>query len=107
MSNSAAQELMDIVRQTDSIRQIISDLEQEPLRLLCAVGKECSKAPGAIPDHRLGLNNYFAEAALRALVSAGLLKMQVGGNLAIYEYEMTEKGAAIYGRLVSEGVCKG
>ncbi len=104
--SSAREELTNIVRSTESIRQIILDLENEPVRLLCIIGREKTTTGAAIPDHRLGLNNYFAEAALRALVAAGLVTQRPGGIISIYDYEPTEKGLAIYSKLCEEGVCK-
>ncbi|MDO8472874.1 MAG: hypothetical protein Q7T05_03565 [Dehalococcoidia bacterium] len=106
MSESSREELLRLVRSTESMKQIFSDLEREPVKLLCAVCQEYRRSGKTVPDHRLALFSYFAEASLRALVGAGLLKMLPGGSTSIYEYEPTGKGSEIYDKLIAEGFCK-
>lgn len=106
MSEAARQELLNLVNSTENMRQIFSELEQEPLRLLCTVCREKQRDNKPVPDHRLALHSYFAETALRSLVGAGLLKQIQGGSFSIYDYEPTETGLALYSKLVDEGTCK-
>lgn len=103
---SGREELLALVRSTESMKQILGELEQEPQKLLCAVCQDFRRNGKAVPDHRLALFNYFAEASLRSMVSAGIIKMMPGGLNSIHEYEPTSKGSEIYDKLIAEGVCK-
>lgn len=105
MSMSGREELLELVRSTESMKQILGELEQEPVKLLCSICQDFRRNGKAVPDHRLALFNYFAEASLRSLVSAGVVKMMPGFN-SIHEYEPTGRGSEIYDRLIAEGVCK-
>ncbi|MEW6034414.1 MAG: hypothetical protein AB1603_06140 [Chloroflexota bacterium] len=105
MSTSARKELAELVGSTEVMRQVLQDLEEETLRLLCAVYKEYQKTSKAVPDHRLPLYNYFAEAGLRALLAADLLKSSQENRYSLYEYELTEKGLELCRRLCDEGAC--
>lgn len=106
MSGTAREELTELVKSTDSMRQIYEDLRREPLRLFCQICGESKHTGRPVPDHRLALFNYFAEASLRALAAAGLLKQIQGSSFSIYEYEPTERGLAMYRKLEAEGYCK-
>jgi len=106
LTKSARQELIDQVNSTDVMLQVLRDLEEEPLRLLCILFQENQKTLKPVPDHRLPLFGYFAEAGLRALLSAGLVKPGTDSKYAIYEYELTEKGMSLASKLQSEGCCK-
>ena len=59
-----------------------------------------------MPDHRLNFAGYFSEAALKALVSAGLVRWQSGDRLSIYTYEPTPEGLEQYEKLKADGFYK-
>jgi hypothetical protein len=44
----------------------------------------------------------MGEAALKALISAGLVRRQPGGRLSLYCYEPTDKGLEHYRALKAE-----
>lgn len=106
MTKSAREELTEQVNATDVMLQVRKDLEEEPMKLLCIMFQEHQKTLKPVPDHRLPLFGYFAEAGLRALLSAGLVKPGADSKYAIYEYELTDKGKALATKLHSEGYCK-
>ncbi|MBI2957984.1 MAG: hypothetical protein HYY32_03985 [Chloroflexi bacterium] len=106
MNNSAKEELSGLVNSTEVMKQIFTELEQEPERLFCTICGDNEKSGRPVPDHRISLFGYFAEAGLRALVAAGLLTMITGGISSIYEYQPTEAGLALYRKLLAEGACK-
>lgn len=106
MSDSAREELVGLVRSTEAMKQVFRDLDDEPVRLFCQIYTEHEKTGKPVPDHRLPLFSYFAEASLRALVTAGLVKSTDDSRYSLYEYEPTAKGIDFGRRLVKEGCIK-
>jgi hypothetical protein len=105
VSSRARQEFIDIIRATEVIQQLLRDLEDDPLRILCSVCREHAETGQAVPDHHLDFYSYNSESALRALTAADLLRAREGSRYAVREYEPTEKGMALYHRLREEGAC--
>jgi len=48
----------------------------------------------------------MGEAALKALLSAGLIRRQPGGRLSLYCYEPTPEGLEQYEKLKTDGFYK-
>ncbi|MBI2854349.1 MAG: hypothetical protein HYX87_05435 [Chloroflexi bacterium] len=106
MNNSARKELLDAVRSTDAMQHVLRDLEEEPFRLLCTIYAENAATQKPVPDHRLPLFSYFAEAALRSLVAAGFIKLAEESRYSLHEYEPTDKGKELAQRLTEEAACR-
>ena len=105
MSATAREEFANLVRSTDVMRQLLRDLEEDPLRTLCSICKENSETGRPVPDHHLDFFSYNSESSLRALTAAGLVQAREGSRYAVREYEPTEKGLALYRGLRDEGTC--
>ncbi len=99
----AYEELIERLRQTDVMSEVLAELEKEPVRLLYAICKEHEASNAPVPDHRLTISGYLKEVALRTLLSGGLLERQPGGRLSVYSYTPTSDGIECYRRLVNEG----
>lgn len=105
MNKSARDELVNVVNSTGVMRQVLHDLEDEPLRLLCTIYQEFQKTGKPVPDHRLTIYSYFSEAALRAVLEAEIIKPCCESRYSLYEYEFSEKGLDLCRRLAEEGYC--
>ena len=105
MSISAREEFINLIKTTDVIRQLLHDLEEDPLRMLCSVCKENSETGEPVPDHHLDFYGYNSESSLRALTAAGLLEAREDSKYAVREYVPTAKGKELCSRLRDEGVC--
>jgi hypothetical protein len=99
----AYEELIERLRQTDVMQQVLAALEKEPVTLLYAICKEYEASNEPVPDHRLPISGYLKEVALRTLLSGKLLERQPGGRLSVYSYRPTSDGMECYRRLVNEG----
>ena len=99
-------DFMALLEATDVIKQIRKNLREEPALLLCDVCREYHKTGHIVPDYRLHLTGYMGEAALKALLDAGLIKRQPGGSLYLYCYEPTAAGLEQYERLKADGFYK-
>ena len=64
--------------------------------------REYQRTGEAVPDHSLHLTGYLGEAALKALLSAGLIRWQSGGRLSLYLYEPTTEGLKQYESLKAD-----
>jgi hypothetical protein len=95
-----------LVEDTDVMKQVIISLKEEPAHLLGDICTEYQRTSQPVPDHRLHFVGYLGEAALKALLSAGLIKRQPGGKLSLYSYEPTHEGLEQYERLKADGFYK-
>lgn len=99
----AYEDLIERLRQTDVMHDVLAALEKEPVALLYAICKEYEASNEPVPDHHLAISGYLKEVALRTLLSGGLLERQPGGRLSLYCYRPTSDGIECYRGLVSEG----
>jgi len=99
----AYEDLIEKLKQTEAVQQVLATLEKEPVTLLHAICKEYEVSNEPVPDHHLLVSGYLKEVALRALLSAGLLERQPGGKLTVHAYKPTSAGMKYYRRLVNEG----
>ena len=99
----AYEDLIERLRQTDVMQQVLAALEKEPVALLYAICKEYEASNNPVPDHHLPIVGYLKEVALRTLLSGGLLERQPGGRLSVYSYTPTSDGIECYRRLENEG----
>jgi len=88
---------------TEVMQGIQRSLKEEPARLLGDICREHEKTGQPVPDHHLHLVGYVGDAALKALLSAGLIKGHSGGRLSLFCYEPTPEGLEQYQRLKAEG----
>ena len=100
---SAIDDFNALLAETEVIQEVFRSLREEPEYLLGAICGEYLKTKKAIPDHHLRLAGYISETALKALLSAGLIKRQSGGTLSVFTYEPTTKGQQQYARLRDDG----
>jgi hypothetical protein len=84
------------------MRQVLKSLKEEPAHLLALIYREYEKTGRPVPDHRLYYVGYMGEAALKALMSAGMVIRHSGGGLALYAYEPTAEGKKQSERLRTE-----
>ncbi len=89
---SALEDFTSAIGSTDVMRQIRTRLEREPVRILGRIWKSYRETNQPVPDYHLELVGYISESALEALIAAGYVKRNPGGNTCIYSYEPTEKG---------------
>jgi len=95
-------DLVRKLRKTEVMREVLASLEREPVALLYAICREYESSGEPVPAHHLRTSGYLTEAALRALVSAGLLQREPGGRLSVYSYRPTSEAMSCYRRLVAE-----
>jgi len=95
-----------LLEQTEVMQQVLNSVKVEPAHLLGDICREYGKTGQPIPDHRLCLVGYLGEAAIKALISAGLVIRQAGGTLCLYAYQPTAAGLAQYEKLKADGFCK-
>ena len=95
-----------LVENTDVMKQVIKSLREEPAHLLSDICLEYQRTGQPVPDHRLHFVGYLGEAALRSLLSAGLIRQQPGRKLSLYCYEPAPEGLEQYERLKTEGFYK-
>ncbi|UCC61050.1 MAG: hypothetical protein JSW38_02710 [Dehalococcoidia bacterium] len=99
----AYEDLIQKLKQTDAVQQVLASLEKEPVILLNDICKEYEVDNEPVPDHHLHVSGYLKKVALQTLLSAGLLERQPGSRLSIYSYKPTLAGMKYYQRLVKEG----
>ena len=92
-----------LINKTEVMKQVLSSLEEEPGLLLGKICQEYEKTSQPVPDHHLPHSGYTGEVALKALVSAELMRLETGGKLALYQYRPTERGLEQYRNLVKSG----
>ena len=96
---SAIDDFNELLSETEVIQQVYRSVREEPAHLLGKICSEYQKTKEAIPDHHLRIAGYISETALKALLSAGLIKRQSGGTLSVFCYEPTKKGQEQYAKL--------
>ena len=80
----AYEDLIETLRQTDVLQQVLAAFEKEPVRLLYAICREYESSKEPVPDHHTPGSGYSKDVALRTLLSAGLLQREPGGRLSVY-----------------------
>jgi hypothetical protein len=90
----AIEDFCALIEATDVIRQIINSLKEEPAHLLAVICRDYETAHEPVPDHRVHATGYMGEAALSALISAGMVNRHSGGGMSLYAYEPTANGLA-------------
>ena len=91
-----------LIEATDVMKQVIKSLKEGPAHLLAVICRDYETAHEPVPDHRVHAFGYMGEAALKALISAGMVKRQPGGGLALYTYEPTAEGLAQHEKLEAD-----
>ena len=103
---SAIDDFAALVETTEVMKQVIKSLREEPAHLLGEICQNYQRTGHPVPDHRLHLTGYMGEAALKALLSIGLVKRHSGERTALYTYEPTAEGLAQYEKLKADGFYK-
>jgi len=106
MVMSAIDDFALLLETTEVMKQILKSLKEEPAHLLGDICREYQRTGQSVPDHRLQFTGYLGEAALKVLLSAGLIKRQSGETLSLYSYEPTSEGLEQYERLKADGFHK-
>jgi len=99
---SAIDDFTALLETTEVMKQVLKSLKEEPAHLLGNICREYQRTGQPVPDHRLHFVGYMGEAALKALLSAGLIQRQTGGRLSLYCYEPTSEGFEQYERLKAD-----
>lgn len=89
---SATDEFAALIEATEVMKQVLESVREEPAHLLELICREHTKTGLPVPDHRLYFVGCMGEAALKALISAGMVSRHSGGPLALYTYEPTADG---------------
>ena len=103
---SAIDDFTKLLETTEAMKQVLKSLKEEPAQLLGDICRAYEQNGRPVPDHHLQFVGYMGEAALRALLSAGLVKREPGGLLSLYTYEPTKEGLEQYQKLKAEGFYK-
>lgn len=105
MSNqSARNKFLNRIKKTEPVDYLLRSLDQESVRLLGNICRAYEKTGKAVPDHQIHPSGYIGEIAIKALVSARLLKMLPGQRQALFLYEPTEEGIMVFRELEGEDV---
>jgi len=99
---SAIDDFVTLLETTEVMKQVLKSLKEEPAHLLGDICREYQRTGQSMPDHHLQFVGYMGEAALKALLSAGLIRRQPGGRLSLYCYEPTQEGLAEYEKLKAD-----
>jgi hypothetical protein len=100
---SAIDDFTALLETTEVMRQVLRSVREEPAYLLRDICRDHQHTGRTVPDHHLQLLGYMGETALKALLSAGLIRQHAGGRIALYTYEPTEKGVEQYKKLQADG----
>ena len=84
------------------MKHLLQIIDEEPLSVFTHICKEYESTNKPVSDHHIHSSTYFGEAALKALVTAGLIERESGGRLSLYQYKPTEAGLAQYKSLMAE-----
>jgi hypothetical protein len=103
-TKTAYKEFLREIRKTEVIDFVTKSLEQEPVRLFGIICRTYEKTGQPVPDHQIHPSGYVGEVAMKALVSAGLIRSLPGQRQALFLYEPTEQGLRIFKQMSSEGV---
>jgi hypothetical protein len=96
------EDFVELLRNTETMKALLQNLEEEPAKLLAAICREYEATNKAVPDHHLNLAGYFGEAMLRALVSSSLVTKEREDRFALYGYKPTELGLKYYRDMLDE-----
>jgi hypothetical protein len=96
-------DFVSLLESTDVMKQVLKNLKEEPAHLLGNICREYQRTGQPVPDHRLPFVGYLGDAAVKALISAGLIKRQSGGLTSLYSYEPTPEGLGQYKKLKADG----
>jgi len=99
---SAIDDFARLIEATDVVKQILNSLKEDPARVLSRICREYERTGIRVPDHNLELYGFMGEAAVAALVSAGLIRRQHGGRISLYCYEPTAEGIKQYEKLKAD-----
>ena len=99
---SAIDDFTTLLETTEVMKQVLKSLKEEPAHLLGDICREYQSTGQPMPDHHLQFVGYMGEAALKALLSAGLIRRQPGGRLSLYCYEPTSEGLEQYEKLKAD-----
>ena len=100
---SAFEEFVERIHQTDSMKELVRSLDEEPARLLTRICSKYEETDRPVPDHYLQLTGYFGETMLRVLVQARMIDRHAGGRGSIYAYEPTADGLELNRRMREGG----
>lgn len=100
---TAINDFIALLETTEAMKQVLKSLKEEPAYLLREICREYQRTGQPVADHRLQLVGYMGEAALKALLSLGLIRQQPGGRLSLYCYEATAEGLDQYEKLKADG----
>ncbi|HUV52122.1 MAG TPA: hypothetical protein VMW64_03505 [Dehalococcoidia bacterium] len=98
----AYEDLVQIIKQSEVMQQVLAGLQEEPVKIMLAICKEYEATNEPVADYHLQLSGYLGEIALRVLMSAGLIERQPGGRFSIFRYKPTSAGIEHYKRLIGE-----
>lgn len=101
---SAYKDFLSLIRKTEIMQEVLQSLEKEPARLLSSICREYGRTGQPVPDHHLPLYGYISEIGLKALLGAGLVKLQSGSRFTLYCYEPTPQGIEQYQSLTTSGL---
>ncbi len=90
------------IRETDTMRELIRSLDEEPARLLQRICSRYQETGRPVADHYLQLTGYFGEAMLRVLVKARYVDRVSGGRGALNAYQPTEDGIEVFRHMREE-----
>lgn len=96
---SALDDFTALIQETETIKQVIRSLKEEPAYLLDSICRQYEKTGRPVPDPQLNITGYLGEVSLKALFAAGLISQQPGGRLSLYCYEPTQNGLEQYRNL--------
>jgi len=99
---STIDDFATLLETTEIMKQVLKSLKEEPAHLLGDICREYQGTGQSMPDHHLQFVGYMGEAALKALLSAGLIRRQPGGRLSLYCYEPTSEGLEQYEKLKAD-----
>ncbi len=99
---TAYEEFVVRIHETDTMRELVRSLDDEPARLLRAICSRYEETGRAVADHYLQLTGYFGETMLRVLVRAGLIDRESGGRGALHAYVPTAGAIELYRRMLQE-----
>lgn len=103
---SAIDEFFALLETTEIVKYMMRSLREEPAQLLSDICRGFESTGRPVPDHQLHIGGYMGEAAIKALVSAGLVQREPGGIVSTYSYRPTEVGRKHWERLKAEGFLK-
>jgi hypothetical protein len=95
-------ELQELLQKTGPIRELLTSIRREPVRLLTRINEEYERTGQPVPDHRLGAGHYLSGVLLRALQEAGLVEEASPGRRFVRAYLPTQRGQEYARRIRSE-----